>query len=222
MAAVLVELVPLILGAMLAPVWVIIVLLLLASPPGLPKAGAFVLGITLTRLAQGLIFSILFSAASDADDGKSPIVSILLLLVGILLLVTAVRKWRKEEDPDDPPPQWMSSIEQTSPLKALGLGALLIAIGPKMWVFTLSALGIISASELGLAGGLAVYLAYVVLAQSLLLIAILIVALAPKASTAILQRALNWLKAYNRPISITVALIFGVYFTWDGAMGLLS
>jgi hypothetical protein len=222
MAAVLVQLVPLILGAVLAPLWVIIVLLLLASPRGLQKATAFVLGMTLTRLAQGLIFGVVFTAAPDADDGTSPIVSTLLMLVGILLLITAVRKWRKEEDPDDPPPKWMSSIEQTSPLKALGLGALLVAIGPKLWVFTLSVLSIISASDLGLAGGVAVYLVYIVLAQILLFLAILIVVVAPEASTALLQRALGWLKTYNRPISITVALIFGAYFTWNGVMGLLS
>jgi hypothetical protein len=225
MDSVFVQLVPLILGAVLAPIWVIIVLLMLASPGGVAKGAAFVLGMTLTRLAQGVVFGLLLGASPDAhpeDGGASPVVSTLLLVVGILLLVTAVRKWRKEEDPDEPPPKWMQSMEQTTPLKALGLGALLVAIGVKLWVFTLSAIGVISAAELGLAGGVAAYLAYIVAAQSILILAVLFAAVAPRASEASLGRAMDWLTTYNRPITITVALIFGLYFVWDGATGLLS
>lgn len=225
MTAVLVELMPLILGAILAPLWVIIVLLLLASSNGLAKGAAFVLGMTLTRLTQGAIFGTIMAASSatDVDDGgKSPVVSTLLMVVGILLLVAAVRKWRKEDDPDDPPPKWMQSIEQTTALKALGLGAMLAAIGPKLWVFTLSALGIIIGAELGRTGGIATYLVYILLAQSVLILAVLFSAVAPRAASAMLQPAIGWLTRYNRPISIAVALIFGILFTWDGITGLVG
>ncbi|NTU81511.1 MAG: hypothetical protein HGA45_19370 [Chloroflexales bacterium] len=225
MAAVLVQLLPLILGTVFAPLWVIIVLLMLASPRGVAKATAFVLGMTLTRLAQGVLFGALLTASPDAhadNGGSSPVVSTLLLVVGILLLIAAFHKWRKESDPDDPPPQWMQSIDQTAPLKALGLGALLVAIGPKLWVFTLSALGIISAAELGPAGAIAAYGIYIIFAQILLILAILVSAIAPQAASTILQRAIGWLTQYNRPISIAVALIFGLYFIWDGAKGLLA
>lgn len=219
------QLLPLILGAALAPLWVIIVLLMLANPGGLVKATAFVLGMTLTRLAQGVIFGAVLGASSAAkadDGGKSAVVSTLLLVIGILLLVAAYHKWRKEEDPDDPPPKWIQSIDQMTPLKALGLGALMVAVGPKLWVFTLSALGVISAAELELGGGIAAYLTYIVLAQILLILAILVSAIAPRRSRTILQRATAWLKDYNRPISIAASLIFGLYFTWDGLQGLLA
>lgn len=224
MAPVLGQLMPLILGAVLAPLWVIIVLLMLASPGGVAKAGAFVLGMTLTRIAQGVIFGVVLAASPDAqaDAGPSPVVSTLLMVVGILLLVAAVRKWRKEEDPDEPPPKWMQSIDQTSPLKALGLGALLVAIGPKLWVFTLSALAIIRDAGLDQGGSIAAYGLYIVLAQILLILAVLAAVVAPQASRATLQRAIGLLMQYNRPISIAVALIFGLYFTWDGIKGLLA
>lgn len=225
MTSVVVELLPLILGALLTPIWVIIVLLLLASPQGLAKATAFVLGMTLVRLLQGVIFGYVFGASPDAaaeDGGKSPVVSILLTLVGILLLITSYRKWAKAEDPDDPPPQWMQTIDQASPLKALGLGAGLMSIGVKLWVFTLSAIGVISAAGLDVAGSVIAYLVYVFLAQSLLILPIVASAVAPQAAAATLQRAIGWLTRYNRPISITVTLIFGAYFTWDGISGLLS
>lgn len=225
MASVLGQLLPLILGAALAPLWIIIVLLMLASPGGVVKASAFVLGVTFTRMAQGLIFGAVLGASAAATaggDGKSPVAATLLLVIGILLLIAAFRKWRKEEDPDDPPPKWMQSIDQMAPLRALGMGALLVAIAPKLWVFTLSALSVISATELGLQMGAVAYLAYIFFAQFLLILAILVAAVAPRRSRAALQRAICWLTDYNRPISIGASLIFGLYFTWSGMSGLLA
>jgi len=63
-------------------------------------------------------------------------------VIGILLLITAVKQWRKEDDPDAPPPKWMATISGLSTAKALGMGALLVAIAAKQWVFTLSAIGV--------------------------------------------------------------------------------
>lgn len=225
MTTVLGEMLPLILGAVLAPAWIIIVLLILATPGGLLKASAFVLGMTATRVVQGLLFSVFLgssSAVTDDGGGKSPVLSTLLMTVGILLLIAAFKKWRKEEDPDDPPPKWMQSINQLTPLKALGMGALLVAIGPKLWVFTLSVLSIISAAQLERGLAIGAYAAYIVLAQIALIVAVLIVAVAPTGSRTMLQRAIAWLTTYNRPISVVMALIFGVYFTWDGLSGLLA
>jgi hypothetical protein len=60
------------------------------------------------------------------------------------LLVTAYKKWRKEDDPDAPPPKWMSALSGLSTLKAFGMGALLMIVAVKQWVFTLSAIAIIT------------------------------------------------------------------------------
>jgi hypothetical protein len=217
------ELLPMILGNVLAPLWLIIVLLLLASPGGIVKASAFVLGMTLTRVAQGLLFGAVLAASPDNTvGGSSPVVATMKLLLGILLLIAAYKKWRKETDPDDPPPNWMQSIDQTSALRALGLGALGIAVGPKLWAFTLSALAIINDAELDRAGATIAYALYIVCAQILLIAAILIAVVAPQGSRLLLQRAIDWLTTYNRPISITVALVFGLLFTWGGVSGLLE
>lgn len=225
MGATLAQLVPMILGAVLAPIWLIVILLMLASPGGLAKASAFVLGTTATRLAQGAIFGTLLAASPDAgadgDGGKSTFVATLLLVVGILLLIAAYHKWRKEADPDEPPPKWMQSIDQMTPLKAFGMGAMVMGVGIKMWVFTLSALGVIRAEELGMGPSIVAYLIYVVLAQILLIAAIALSAAAPGVAGPLLGRANSWLARNNRPISITVALIFGIYFAWDGASSLL-
>jgi hypothetical protein len=223
MSSLLGELLPMILGNILAPIWLIIVLILLASPNGVLKASAFVLGMSLTRIAQGVLFgALLANSADQSADGGKPVTSTLKLMLGILLLIAAYKKWRKEEDPDEPPPQWMQSLAQTTALKALGMGALGIAIGAKLWAFTLSALAAINEAQLASSDAIIAYAAYIFFAQILLILAILISVVAPRRSRLLLQRAIEWLTTYNRPISIVVALVFGVLFAWDGVSGLLQ
>lgn len=217
------ELLPMILGNVLAPLWLIIVLLLLASPGGLAKGAAFVLGMTFTRVVQGVLFGVVFAASADETaGGGAPVAATIKLLLGILLLIAAYKKWRKEEDPDDPPPKWMQSLNQTTALRAFGMGALGVAVAPKLWAFTLSALAVINAAGLDRTGAIIAYAAYIVFAQILLILAVLVSAVAPRGSRALLQRAIDWLTTYNRPISITVALVFGLFFAWNGVSGLLG
>lgn len=136
MGSVIVSLLPLIIASTLVPVQIIINILFLQSPrQALLKSVAYVCGMTLLRLLQGLIFILLLSRSTDAsaggNGGKSPVVSTLLLVLGILLLITAYKKWQKEDDPDDPPPGWLTRIESLTPLKAFGVGFGLLLIGPK-------------------------------------------------------------------------------------------
>ncbi len=224
MGSVIAQFMPFVLGAALAPAWIIIVLLLLASPRGLLKGAAFVLGMTLTRLIQGVLFGFIFGSSPDAaaEDGGSPVTSTLLLVLGIVLLITAYRKWRSESDPDDPPPEWMQSLASTSPLKALGMGALLTAIGAKLWVFTLSAIAVIREAELEQSASIIAFVIYILLAQLLLIVPLIISAVAPGPSQDLLGRANSWLAKYNRPITVTVTLVFGVYFLYSGITGLLT
>ena len=95
------------------------------------------------------------------------------------MLISAVKKWRKEEDPDAPPPKWMAILSGLSALQAFGMGALLMALSIKQWVFTLSAIAVIEQAQLSQAGNVLVYLFFVLAAQSLVLAPILVSAVAP-------------------------------------------
>ena len=141
MGAVYVEMLPLILGAALLPVWIIIVLMLLSGDRGVVKGAAFVAGVTLVRLVQGVLFGFVFSGGGTAqtDAGATVFKSTLLLVLGIILLITAYKKWSKAPDPDAPPPKLFESLAGMSPLKAFGMGALLVLVAVKLWVFTLGA-----------------------------------------------------------------------------------
>ncbi|MGF1491439.1 MAG: GAP family protein [Microcoleaceae cyanobacterium] len=224
MINVILEMIPMMLGAALAPVWIILILLVLRSRNGLVKATAFVTGVTLVRLLQGIAFGYLFKASEDVGgtSGPSPVVSALLMIVGILLLILAVKTLRQEDDPDAPPPKWMTLVESATPAKLLGLGAIITLVAAKLWVFTLSALGTIRAANLGEVESWIAFAIYILGAESLILLPILVYAAIPKQSEALLNSATAWLEKYNRPITLAVSLIFGVLFLGKGITGLLS
>jgi hypothetical protein len=220
-----VSLLPYIVGSAVVPLQIIICLLLLQSPrQGLFKAIAYVLGMTITRLFQGLLFGFVLAGATisaEESSGKNPVISTLLLVLGILLLITAYKKWRGEEDPDEPPPKWFTLIDSASPLKAFGIGIGLPLIAVKLWVFTLSALATIAAAQLGQPSSTIAFLLFILLAQSLLLLPILVRILRPQRSQATLNRISAWLTKNNRPIVTAVSLVFGLWFLYSGVSGLL-
>jgi len=221
MGALLASLIPYIIGSALVPIENIINILLLKSPRQGPlKATAYVGGMTALRLLQGIIFGLIFS--NQEGGGRSPVALTLQLVLGVLLLVTAYKQWSNEYDPDAPPPKWLAMIDSLTPLKAFGIGFGALLISGKLWVFTLSAIGIIEAAQLGQPSSTIVYLLFVLLAESLLLLSILFRVATPEKSKILLEQASAWLTLNNRPIVIVVSLIFGLLFLYQGASGLLN
>jgi hypothetical protein len=225
MAQLMVSLLPLIIGASFGgPMWVVMTVLLLRGKKGMTKAAAFAAGAMMVRLLQGIFFGYVFVSAVRAggEVGADFMASTLLLMVGVLLLAAVIKTWCKEEDPDAPPPKWMTALDGTSPLTAGGMGTLLILIGMKQWIFTLSAIAIIDEARLGLTAGIFAYLFYAVAAQSLVLAPIISRAVAPKPSARLLELLLAWLERRSRVITIMASLIFGVWFIVRGVRGLMA
>ena len=224
MGAVIVYLLPLIVGAALLPAPIILALFLLRGEGGVRKALAFAAGALLVRLVQGVLFGYVFGTAADTygESGSNLITSTLLLVVGIVMLISAVKKWRKDADPDAPPPKWMATLSGLSALKAFGVGALLMAVSIKQWVFTLSAIAVIEQAQLSRAANMLTYLFFVLAAQSLVLAPILVSAVAPVQAAKLLDAIQGWLERNNRAIVIAASSIFGVLFLWKGIAGLIG
>ena len=218
-----IKLTPFIIGSAVVPLQVMMIILLLNSPrQGLAKAISLVTGMTVVRLLQGLIFGLIFSPTPGGTSGKSPVVSTLLLVLGIFLLITAYKQWRNEDDPDSPPPKWMVMLDSLTLLRAFGIGAGLVLLSGKFWVFTLSAIGVIEEAQLGQPSSTVAFLLFVLLAQSLLLLAILVRVIIPGQSKSIMESISAWLTRYNRPIVLVVSLVFGSLFFIQGVSGLLQ
>lgn len=224
MDSIVVSLLPFIIGSALVPVQIIIVILLLTGEKRGPlKAIAFVLGMTLARLAQGALFGLIFTGGSgdpaDSEVGVAWVKSTLLVVLGILLLTTAYKKWADEPDPDAPPPRWMAMLDGLTPLRALLMGAGFILIAAKLWVFTLGAISVIEEAQPGQREAIVAFLWYVLLAQSLLILPILIRLLVSSRAGRLLKAFGDWLERYNRRIVIAVSLVFGLFFLYKGIAG---
>jgi hypothetical protein len=226
MSPVMISLLPFIIGSALVPAQIVIVILLLKEPrQGLLNAAAFVGGMTTMRLLQGLIFGLILtdSAAASTDaSGKNPIVLTLQLILGIMLLISALKIWRKEDDPDAPPPKWLTMLDSLTPFKAFSMGFVLMVIGAKFWVFTMGAIGVIAAAQLGQPYGTIAFLLFVLLAESLLLLSLVFRMLLPERSKIVLEKISTWMTRYNRPMMIGVSLVFGLWFFYQAASGLLG
>jgi hypothetical protein len=221
MGAVLIEMLPLIVAAAVLPVWIIMTLFLLRGAGGLAKASAFAAGAVGVRLLQGVLFGLVLGS-DEAGDRSGTIKATLLLVVGLVMLIAAYKKWRKEEDPDAPPPKWMSALDGLSAVKALGMGALLMLVAVKQWVFTLSALAIIDEAQVGMGAGVALFVIFVAGAASLTVAPIIVAAVAPARAEKLLDGAQGFLERHNRVITIAVSLVFGVWFVWQGVNGLIG
>lgn len=212
------SLLPFIIGSALVPLQIIVLILLLTGERQGPlKAIFFVLGMTLARLAQGFVFGFLLTgdeAAGAQDSGYFK--AALLIVLGIFLLVTAYKKWAKEPDPDAPPPKWLTMLDDVTPLRAFLFGAGFILIAVKLWVFTLGAITVIGEAQLGRSSSTVAFLLYILLAQSLLILPIVVRLLLPRQAAGWLRAFGDWLEKYNSPIVIVVSLVFGVFFLYRG------
>ncbi|TDK95259.1 hypothetical protein EI067_17825 [Mycobacterium paragordonae] len=204
-----------ILGGALEPIEIMITITLLGTPSRLRAAGAWISGHVGTRLLQGLVFGTILHWGARSGDSKHSyhwVVSTVLLVVAVLLLVTAARELLSDEDPNAPPPKWMEVLMSATPTKAFFIGAGVVTVSVKAWVFTFAAIGVIGSADMGRIGHMTSYIAFVLLATSGNLIIIGAAAVFGDRSRAVLDRTLRWLQDKNRPIVVLVGLVFGIWF----------
>ena len=221
MASIITSLIPFIIGSAFVPSQIIIIILLLTGKErGLLKAILLVLGITLARLVQGVLFALAFTGGSgdpvDIAHGAPWVKSTALVLLGILLLAAAYKQWANEPDPDAPPPKWMKMFDDLTFVRAFLFGAGLVLISANLWFFTLSALSVIGAAQLGQHDSTIAFLWFVLLAQLLLIIPILIRIFRPSKAGQWLGAFSAWLQGHYRVMAMIGSLLFGLFFLYEG------
>jgi hypothetical protein len=217
-------LLPIAIATTLMPVELTFTLLMLRSPGGRSKAGAWIAGKTAARLIQyALLAGVLVVAVDDGEPGTSAVEGALLFVVAVLLLVGAARKAANQPDEDALPPRWMTTVAGIRPSRAFVLGTGFVALSPKLWAFTLAAIGAIAEAELGTAEGWLVYVVFIVLATALHLSALTLAVVDPARADATLGRLVDAFERNSRPILIAVSAAFGVWFLLKalGAFGVL-
>lgn len=216
-------LIPLAVGSAVVPVQIVITVLLLRSPAGPGPATAWVAGMAVVRLAQGLLLAFVLGTGGDVpEDGSGPglLASLLLLVLAILLYAGALKAWLGAPDEDAPPPRWMTAFEGITPRRAFLLGAGLVLASVKLWVFTLSAIAVIEAAAAGPAATAAWYVAFTVAALSVSLVLLGIAWLRPAQAQAILGRVSDGMERHDRLIVMGLGVVFGSWFLIKALDGL--
>jgi hypothetical protein len=215
-------LLPLAIASAIVPVQLVITVLLLQAGHGRVTALAWLAGMLSVRLGQGLIFGLLLGPGvlADGDGGPGVVLSLLLLAVAILFLVTAVRKLVDGPDEDAPPPRWMAMAEAATPVRAYLLGAGMLVIGAKFWVFTLGAISSIQVAGLEPGAAVLAYLVFVLLAMAVHLGIVALAAVAPDRAEVVLGGFASLLRRYDRPVTIALGTIFGAWFLVKALSGL--
>lgn len=134
---------PLALGVAISPLPIIAVVLMLATPRGKVNGPAFVFGWILGLVVVGVIVLLVAGgiSASSASAKPKTWVSALKLVLGLLLAFVAARQWRHRpgRNADPAMPGWMKTIDSFTPVKSLGLAALLSGVNPKNLLLNVSA-----------------------------------------------------------------------------------
>lgn len=115
----------------------------------------------------------------------------------------------------------MTMIDTITPVKAFGIGCILVAASPKLWAFTLNAIAVIGEAQIGQADSTLVLL-FGLLAESLVLLLILIRIIRPEQVTRMLNNLSAWLTQHNRELLIAISLVFGLYFLVKGISRFLA
>jgi hypothetical protein len=200
--------------------------MVLRSPSGRAGGAAWLAGMTVVRLGQGLVFGLILGAAAgtagDAGPASGPGTgaSLFLLAIAILFLTTAARYALKQPDEDAPPPRWTALVEAVTPAKAFTLGAGVLLIGVKPWVFTLGAIGAIGDAGLGQGAAIATFAAFVLLAESIHLVVVGLAFAMPARSASMLDAIGTAMTRYSRPLMIVLGLVFGGWFLLKALRGL--
>lgn len=224
MITILLALLPLIMASAILPSWITATIFLLQSQRGLTKAIALASGMAIARLAQVVLFGFIYSGI-DIKKARviSPIlIAILEIVIGIFFLISAIRVLFYMNDLDELPPTWEARLNRVGPWIVLGIGILWLLVSGRLWMFTLSAIGIINNAELETLPRLLAYTYYLAGAEILIGLPILVCIILPARSVAILKAWSELLTKHYRPIIISISSIFSLYFLWHGLYKLFT
>lgn len=224
MAAVIGDLLPLAIGIAISPIPIIAVILILFSDRAKSNGLAFLLGWALALFIVGGLALLLANTQDLSEDSGEPsaLGSFINLALGLLLLWLAARQWRSrpKEGEKSEMPAWMASIDTFTPVKAMGLAALLSGLNPKNLALNLASMTAIGQAELTGGGAIIALLIFVLLSSLSVGIPVTLYLVGGKGVQHTLDGWQSWLAAHNNAVMAVLLLVFGVKLLGSGIGGL--
>jgi Sap, sulfolipid-1-addressing protein len=214
---------PLAVGIALSPLPIIAVVLMLTSRRARINGPAFVLGWLLGLGVVGVIVLSLAGPAGATQSGSPAAwVSWLKILLGVLLLRVAVRRFRGRPHGDEQPqmPKWMSTIDKTTPVAAVGLGAVLSGANPKNLLLAVA--GGAAIAQTGIPGGqqAIAYLVFALIGTLGVGIPVGMYFALGERSAKLLSGLKDWMTAHNAVIMTVLCLIIAAKLIGDAISSL--
>lgn len=220
MLELLILLMPLALAAAVQPPQIIAFVILMQDARGVVKGWAYLAGMTTFRLLLGVALWLLISRVEETIEiagGQFDIfVGAVLMVLGLLLLVYALRRLLSVPGDAETAVSWLDKLRTATPTHAMLFGIAFLALDPKDWLIDISAVDLIAAADLSNLQSLLAYLGYIVMAQGLLLALLLLALVRPQQARALLAQLGAWLDRNERPLTVTVLALLGVFFVYSG------
>lgn len=226
MVEALADVVPIAFGlALVNPLPIMAVIILLFSSRAGSVVPAFLAGWFGGLLIVGgvLIFVVPAERLVGTEREPSALASVVRVILGAGLLWLAAQKWMTRPKEGETPklPGWVTSLENASPLSALGIGAAMAGLNPKNLVFSVSAAVAIAEWQLAHPENAVLLVIYAVVGSLGILIPAVWRAAGGEGASAMLQEWRLWLSRNYNVLMGIVFLIFGVLVLSKGVSGLL-
>jgi Sap, sulfolipid-1-addressing protein len=222
MGSIIGDILPYAVGVAISPVPIIAVILMLFSSRASVNGPAFLGGWVVGLLAVSVIV-LLLSGITGLGTGTPPTwVALLKLVLGILLLALGWEKLKNRPPAGTaaPLPKWLQAIDQLTPGKAFGMGALLSGVNPKNLILAAAAALLIAQANLGLVDATIAVIAFVVIGSVSIAVPVLYLRFGGASAKARLDSAKVWLGENNSTVMAVLLLIFGVVLIGKGIGGL--
>jgi threonine/homoserine/homoserine lactone efflux protein len=216
------QMLPAAVGVAISPVPIVAVVLMLATPRARTNGPAFLAG---WLLGLGVLGAILLTISNHLDptssSGPATWVSVVKLLAGLLLLYLALRQWQGRPRGGAVPaePKWMAAVDDFTPVKSAGTGAVLSTANPKNFLLGLAGVEAIAGAGISDGEEAIAWLVFILIG-SLGVIAPLAVYFGLGArSQQILEDLRGWMTQNSAVIMTVLLLVIGVKLVGDAISG---
>ncbi|MFD6101139.1 GAP family protein [Nocardia salmonicida] len=218
MGSVIGGLLPLAVGVAVSPIPIIAAILMILSKNAGGAAKGFAVGWVAGILVVTGVMTLLAGTLGGTDSEPSTGASIVKIILGVALVVLAVIQWQERSQTEVP--GWMKAIDTLTPVKALGLGALLSGVNPKNLLLCVSAGVAIGAGGLSAGGDLVAIVVFTLLASVTVLAVVVGYMVAADKLGPTLDSLREWLQLNNHAVMAIVLLIMGTVVLGKGIGGL--
>jgi hypothetical protein len=221
MGDVILQLLPLALGA-ISPVMILLIVLFLTSKGGMTKSLAFITGKYITYVVWGFIFLGLADKVSSTGESGEPSTASLVIkiILGGLLLILAIKTYLGEDDPDAPPPKLLTTLDKMVPGKLFLVGFVLSIIQIRFVALVLAGVVIITTTQMPTGQiTIAILILALLMVWPMLIPVVVFLAMGDRRGAA-LQSMNAWLERNSRIITMVVLGAFGLILLWGGVSGL--